>query len=136
MSDERRDVSRAFPQRRNRDGDHVQPKEQIVAKGAFAGRANEVLVSRGHDPHVHANRLPPADALDLARLDRAQELGLGLGAEVAHLVEEECAAVRQLEAPDTTVGRAGERAALVTEHLALDEIAWNLSLIHIFEPTR
>ena len=38
-----------------------------------------------------------ADPLELAGLERAEQLGLGLRAQVAHLVEEERAAVGQLE---------------------------------------
>ena len=62
-----------------------------------------------------------ADALELALLEHAQQLGLGLEGHLADLVEEERAAVGQLEAADASVDGAGERALLVAEQLALDE---------------
>ena len=62
-----------------------------------------------------------ADASDLAALERAEELRLQRGVEIADLVDEERAAVRVLEDACARRDRAGERAALVTEQLRLDE---------------
>ncbi len=64
----------------------------------------------------------PPDALELALLQRAQELHLHLDRDLADLVEEERAAVGELEAPRLARHGAGERAALVAEELALDEL--------------
>ena len=61
--------------------------------------------------------------LQLAGLERAEQLGLRLGAQVADLVEEQRAGVRQLEPSQPALGGAGERAALVPEHLGLDQVA-------------
>jgi hypothetical protein len=62
-----------------------------------------------------------ADALELLLLQHAQQLHLRVERQLAHLVEEERAAVRQLEAADALLQRAGERALLVAEQLALDD---------------
>ena len=62
-----------------------------------------------------------ADALELALLEDAEQLGLGLQGQLADLVEEERAAVGQLEAADAPGDGAGEGALLVAEELALDE---------------
>ena len=62
-----------------------------------------------------------ADALELALLEDAEELGLGLQGQLADLVEEEGAAVGQLEAADPPGDGAGEGALLVAEQLALDQ---------------
>ena len=70
------------------DRNHVQPEEQVLAERAVGDRAREILVRRRDDAHVDADRLAAADALDLLRLDRAQQLRLRLGAQVADLVEE------------------------------------------------
>ena len=64
-----------------------------------------------------------AEPLQLPGLERAQQLGLGVRAQVADLVEEEGAAVRQLEPAQPPLGGAGEGAALVAEHLGLDQVA-------------
>ena len=62
-----------------------------------------------------------ADALDLALLEDAEQLGLRLQGQLADLVEEERAPVGQLEAADPPGDGAGEGALLVAEQLALDE---------------
>ena len=66
-------------------------------------------------------RLRAADARDLPLLEHAQQLHLRRQRHVADLVEEQRARVRELEAPDATLGRAGERALLVAEQLALEQ---------------
>ena len=51
----------------------------------------------------------------------AKQLRLQRRLQVADFVQEQRAAVGQLEAPGPRVGRAGERALLVAEQLALDQ---------------
>ncbi len=65
----------------------------------------------------------PAHAGELALLQHAQQAGLGLWRHVADLVEEQRAAGGLLEAALAAVHGAGEGAALVTEQLALDQLA-------------
>ena len=48
-------------------------------------------------------------------------LACGAGAEIAHLVEEQRAAVGDLDQAELALARVGERAALVAEQLALDQ---------------
>ncbi len=59
--------------------------------------------------------LPAADRVDLALLDRAQQLDLRVQRQFADLVEEQRAAMRLHELADMALGRAGERALLVAE---------------------
>ncbi len=54
-------------------------------------------MGRAHDAHVHRDLFPPADALEHALLQEAQELGLQGQREIADLVEEERAAVREFD---------------------------------------
>ena len=75
--------------------------------------------------NVRPDRPRAADALDLALLDRAQQLGLQVEPQIADLVEEQRAAVGQLELADALLQRAGERALLVAEQRALDQLARN-----------
>src|SRR5262249_56809617 len=79
----------------------------------------------GAGPHVRRGRAGPADALERLLLEDAQQLGLQLERQVADLVEEERAAVRELEAPDALGDGARERAALVPEELALQQAGRN-----------
>ena len=62
-----------------------------------------------------------ADALELALLQHAQQLGLHRRRDVADLVEEQRAAVGELEAAELALDGAGERALLVAEQLALEQ---------------
>ena len=63
----------------------------------------------------------PPDALELALLQHAQELDLRGQVDVADLVEEQRAALGQLEAALLPLLRAGERALLVAEELGFDQ---------------
>ena len=67
----------------------------------------------------------PADAFDLAFLDRAQQLGLQVQPEIADLVQEQRAVGRQLELAELLPVRARERAALVAEQRALGQLPRN-----------
>src|SRR5262249_24715535 len=81
-----------------------------------------VAVGRGDDAHVDLERLRRADATDLALLERPQELRLQIEWQLTELVEEHGAAVAHLEEALARHDRAGERAFLVPEELALDEV--------------
>ena len=62
-----------------------------------------------------------AEPLDRALLEHAQQLRLHRQRDALDLVEEERAAVRELDLADALVDRAGEGAALVAEELALEQ---------------
>ena len=62
-----------------------------------------------------------AEPLHLALLQDAQELGLQVDAEAADLVEEQGAAVGQLEPAELARVGARERPLLVTEQLGLEQ---------------
>ena len=67
-------------------------------------------------------RLVAADALEGAGLQHAQDLGLGRGRHVADFIQEERAAVALLELADALRGGAGERAALMAEQFAFEQL--------------
>src|SRR5205085_11924813 len=62
-------------------------------------RSFEIFVRRGDDAHVDLNRLLSADALERLLLQHAQHFGLRLQTHVADLIEEQRAAVGELELP-------------------------------------
>ncbi len=117
------DVLHPLTQRRQPDRHHVQAIEQILAKLAGADRLAQVAMGRGHDPHVGADRLAPANRGEFALLQHAQQPCLRLGRHVADLVEEQRPPRRLLEAALRPVERPGEGPALVPEQLALDQLA-------------
>ena len=61
------------------------------------------------------------DAVDLALLQHAEQLGLHGERDLRHLVEDQGAAGGHLEPPGPAPHRAGEGAALVAEQLGLHE---------------
>src|SRR5262249_13556240 len=94
---------------------------EVLAELPAVDLAHEIALRRSDDAHVRVHRLVAADAAELARLEDAQELRLDVERELADLVEEDGAAVRELEGALARVDGARERAALVAEELALDE---------------
>ena len=103
--------------------DHVEPEEQILAKGPSVDGSRQDPVRRRHDPHVHPIGLPPPTrSISFASIARSS-FACASAPRSPDLVEQQRAGVRELEPPDAPVRRAGERAALVAEHLALHEIA-------------
>ena len=77
----------------------------------------------GNDADVGPDRVVAADRHELALLEDAQQPRLGLERHVADLVEEQGAALGLLEPADAARVGAGERALLVAEQLALDQLA-------------
>lgn len=133
MPYEGRQVTWPVAQWRQVNGDHIETEEQVLAKAAVEYRTREVLVGGGENAHVHRDRFPATDALDLMRLDGSEQLGLCLSAQVTHLIEEEGAGVREFEATDASLGRAGKGAALMAEHLTFHEITRDGRAVHAHE---
>src|SRR6266436_1179191 len=76
MSQQMRDVLAAHPQRRNRQRQHMQAIEQILAEMAAFDALQQLAVGRGDDADVDLYRLAPANRLDRAFLERAKQLYL------------------------------------------------------------
>ena len=112
---------RALAERRELQGDDVEAVVEVLAEVALRDALLEVAVRGGDDAHVDLERLVAADALERPLLQEAQQLHLRGQGDLAHLVEEERAAVGLLEAALAPGDRAGERALLVAEELALQE---------------
>src|SRR4029434_2574832 len=98
------------------------------AAQAHCGR--EVAIGGCDDAHVDLARLHRTEPLELAVLQHAQKLRLDLARELADLVEEERALVRQLEAPGLAGRGAGERSLLVAEELTLHERRRQRGAVH------
>src|SRR5262245_9172166 len=131
--DEERYVLAPLRERGEGKLDDPQSVVEILAEPPRARRRLEILVRGGDQPHVDADRLVAADALELLLLDRAEQLGLRLKGHVADLVEEQRAAVGGLELSLASRDRSGEGSLLVSEELALDELARQRCAVHLDE---
>src|SRR2546430_11458369 len=89
----------------------IEAEQQVVPELALLGGLREILVRRGDHPHVHRDRLLAAEPLDHPRFEHAQQLRLGLGAEIAHLAEKQVARVRELEPPHPSLRASLQRTA-------------------------
>src|SRR5206468_2714347 len=106
------DVLVTLAERWHTDRDDIEPVVEVLAEAPLSHHLGQVLVRGGDDAHVDLDGVRAAEALELALLEHAQDLGLGHQREVGNLVEEKRAPVGQLEAALLAAGRAGERALL------------------------
>src|SRR5882724_10336854 len=134
--DQERQVLDPLAQRRQQDRDDVQPVVQVLAEAPRLHLGLEVLVGGREDAHVDLQGAVAADPLELALLQDAQDLGLRLRPHVADLVEKECPAVGDLELALARRDRPREGALLVTEELALDQLARERRAVHLDERLR
>jgi hypothetical protein len=119
--DEERDVLAPLAQRRHVEGHHVEPVVEVLPELARAHGRPEVHVGRRQHADVDGDRPHAPEPLDLALLERAQELRLEVEPQRADLVEEEGAALGELELAELPRVGAREGALLVAEQLGLDE---------------
>ena len=104
---EQGDVAPPLGQRRQADGDQVEPVEEVLAEGAGGHGGAQVAVGGGDHPHVEAaGRAGPED-LEGAVLQDAQELHLAAQIELADLVQQDGAAVGERRSGPR--GRGGRR---------------------------
>ena len=115
----------------HRNFHNVQPVKKVLPEFSLAYELFEILVRRGDEPHIHANLLVAAHPLERTLLaEHAQQFHLRVRVDLADLVEEQRAAVRLLEAPDSPLDRARERPALVAEQLALEQLRRERRAMH------
>jgi RND family efflux transporter MFP subunit len=115
-----RHVAAARAQRGQLQVHHGEAVVEVGPEAPGAHLAAQVAARGRDDPGRHPQRLDPPDPLELPVLQHAQQRGLQARLELPHLVQEDRALPRALEAPDATGHGPGEGAALVTEQLALD----------------
>src|SRR5436305_3739484 len=114
------DVRLALAQGGQADLHRVEAEQQVLAEAPGGHLLPQVGVGGGDDAHVGGAGLRRSQALELAGLQHPQELGLLGERDVGDLVEEEGAAVGQLEAAHAVGLGVGEGAAHVAKELALE----------------
>ena len=119
---EQRQVVQPFPQRRNRQGDDLQPVVEIFPERALRDRLLQVAVRRREQPEVHVDVAAAADPHDLPLLKHAQQLHLEFRNQLADLVQEQGPAGGELQLADLAPDGSGEGPLLVAEQLALQDL--------------
>ena len=109
--------------------DDFEAIEEILSEPPLVHVLREVAIRGRDDSRIELPLAIFADASDLVLLERAKELHLQGQRHLADLVEEQCALVGCLEQTGTVLDRAGERAARVTEQLALEERLWQRTAV-------
>ena len=128
---ERADVFAALAQRRHVDVDDAQPVQQVFAELAVRHHVAQVAVGGGDDAHVHLGlHVVGADGLHLAVLEKPQQQRLHAQAHLADFVEEERAAVRELQLARLVAVRAGEAALHVAEQLRFEQRLGEAGAVH------
>ena len=132
----RRDLVAPLAQRWNGYLDDVQSIVEILAERATRYRPAEIDVGSDQDARVDLDLALAADTVELAVLQRLQQLGLHRHRHLADLVEKQGAAVSQLELPRLGLLRTGERAPLVAEELRLEQLARQGGAVDLDEHAR
>src|SRR5207253_9395830 len=115
------DVTRPSAKRRDVDRNDVDPVVEVLAKPLFVDRRAQVAV-RGRDQACAEGDLGiAADGPQLTFLQHPQQLDLHLDWHLADLVEKQRAVARLHEQSMTVLTCIRERAANMTEQLALEQ---------------
>ena len=117
-----RDVVASLAQRRHADREDVESVVQVLTEAARFDLFLEVAVARRHDAHIDEFGVGGAHGTDLAFLQHPEQLRLERQRHLGDLVQEQGAAVGDVEEPALLFGGAGEGATLVAEELALEQV--------------
>ena len=121
MARQRRQIVEAFAQCGNLKREDGEAVVEVETEGAVDDTLLEVAVGGGEDADVDPRDLVVSDALNLAALEEAEELGLNRERELSNLVQEERAAVRGLNAAGAGLHGSREGAAGVSEELGFEK---------------
>src|SRR5262249_5985808 len=126
-----RNVFATLPQRRKTDGDHVQTVIKVLPESAGSRQSAQILRCCTNEPKVYWNGLIAAEPLDRLLLNRPQQFGLQRKRKFGDLIEEECAAIRLLEAPDSLRNGICECPSFMTEQFGLQQVVGNSGAIYL-----
>ncbi len=118
---QQRDVPFAVPQGRHLDHHHRDAIVEVLAKRPFPHRPTQILVAGRDQPDVGARGFAVSHLDEFPCLDGPQQLGLQGQADLADLVDEQCARVGQREEARPVLHGPREAAPNVAEEMAFDQ---------------
>src|SRR6266850_2987841 len=131
--DQLRDVRATLAKRRDLDRKHVQPVEEVGPEAPRPYRFLEIAIRRRDHPHVHPGRPARPHGFELLLLENAKKLHLRLEGQLTDLVEEDRAAIGELEAADAALQGTGEGTLHMPEQLALDQARGDCAAVHLHQ---
>ncbi len=115
------DVFETLAERRQMHLDHGQAVIKIATKRSASDFFGKLAMSGRHDAHVVTLGMTAAESGHLAGFEHAQELRLKADGQIADLVEEQRAAVGELERAGAVGVGTGVGALHVAEQIAFDQ---------------
>src|SRR5207253_2309588 len=113
----------------------VQPVEEVGTEAPRPHRFLEIAIRRGDHPHVYPKRPARPYRFELLLLQNTKKLHLRLEGQLADLVEEDRAAIGELEAADAALQGTGEGTLHMSEQLALDQTRGDGAAVHLHQRT-
>ena len=121
MASQRKDIFGPLPQRNQIDWKDGNSIVEVLAECLFGHAFAQFGVGGCDDAHIHADNVRPAQPLNLAFLQHAQELGLHAKRKFSNLIQKQRSAMCGVDAPNPGLEGSGERSAGVTEKFRLQE---------------
>src|SRR5579859_3002814 len=106
---------------RRMNAENSQPVKEIRPEGTLLGATRQGLVGGGYHAHIDTDRLVLAHTLQLATLQKAQQLGLQGQWHLADLIQKQSAAVGRFYAPGPALYGTGEGPPGVTKQLGFKQ---------------
>ncbi|KJU83929.1 hypothetical protein MBAV_003878 [Candidatus Magnetobacterium bavaricum] len=112
-----------LPQWRQKDRDHVEAVEEVLAKIAVFGCDLKVFIRSGQYPDVNLEGLCTANPLKLALLDNPQQFDLEGWVQFPDLIQQDGPAVGQFKAALARIDCTGKGASFVPKQLRFQQFA-------------
>ncbi len=118
---QKRDILDSLPQRRDMDGNHVQPVEEFYPIFALVDFGMNILVGGRNNLDIQINRLVASDPLKLFLLKYTEQLHLHSGRYVANFVQKDGAPLGIFKFTDLGAGCTSKCSLFVTEQLGFQQ---------------
>jgi NAD-dependent dihydropyrimidine dehydrogenase PreA subunit len=115
LTRERRDLRGPLSQRWEKNREHVETVEEVLAKRPHGYRTFEIPMGGGNDSHVYSKGPITSDALEVPGLENSKKLHLCAERQLRDLVEEQGPVVCALEYTDVFARRTGECSTFMAE---------------------